>query len=142
MRQFVESIELSISQQKNCSLKEVSLTLHKNWRGTRGKNFCKTQNKDVSKGDNVKWITATSLGDCKDRTKAPIYFDTLKDKIDFNFNLENLTDPSCSEILPKVLTIKFTNGTGSIVYSNSHEMNNWLNPEKGEDYRTAKKLKG
>ena len=134
---YVESVELSISQQENCSAKEVYLILYKNW-GTGGKNSCETQNRDVSKRDNVTWTDRT-LGDCnRDPRKDNIYFDTSKDKIDFNFNI---TDPSCPEILPKVLTIKFKNGTGSIVYSNSHEMNNWLNPKKGEDYRTAKKLK-
>ena len=137
----MESITLSISQQENCSLtKEVSLTLYKNW-----VRICETQNKDVSKRDNVTWTSATSLGDCKDPMKNPIYFDISKDKINFNFNLENLTDPSCPEILPKVLIIKFKNSTGSrgsIVYTNSHEMNNWVNPKKGDDYRTAKKLKG
>ena len=147
----MESIQLYISQQGNCSKNYVFLTLYKNW-GTGGKKFCETQNIDISKRDNVTW-TSRSLGDCKygkDPNKTPFYFDISKDKIKFNFNLDNITDPSldnitdpsCPEILPKVLTIKFRNGTGSIVYSNSHEMNNWLNPKKGEDYRTAKKLKG
>ena len=147
----MESIELYIRQQENCSLEnEVYLTLYKNWE-TGGKNSCETQNKDVSKEDNVTWQTVRSLGDCKDPEKNPFYFDISKDKINFNFNLDNsgtkkslnnFTDASCPEILPKALTIKFRNGTGSIVYSNRNEMNNWLNPKKGEDYLTAKKLKG
>ena len=146
----MESVELYISQQENCSLeKEVYLTLYKNW-GTGGKNSCETQNKDVSKKDNVTW-TGRSLGDCGDPEKPPFYFDISKDKINFNFNLDNsgtkksldnLTDPPCPEILPKVLTIKFRNGTEPIFYSNRNEMNNWLNPKKGEDHHTAKKLKG
>ena len=123
--------------------KDVSLTLYKNW-GTGGKIFCETGVRDVSKKDNVTWSTR-SLGDCKGKDpKNPFNFDISEGKIKFNFNLDNLTDPSCPEILPKVLTIKFRNpnGTGSIVYSNSHKMNNWLNPKKGEDYGTAIKLKG
>ena len=145
----MESVELYISQQENCSLeREVYLTIYQNW-GTGGNISCETDNEDVSKKDNVTW-NGRSLRNCKD-PKNPFYFDVSKDKIKFNFNLDNsgtkksldnLTDPSCPKILLKVLTIKFRNGTGSIFYSNRNEMNNWLNPKKGEDYHTAKKQKG
>ena len=129
-----------ISQQENCSLeREVYLTIYQNW-GTGGNISCETDNEDVSKTDNVTW-NGRSLRDCKD-PKNPFYFDISKDKINFNFNLDNITETSCPEILPKVLTIKFRNGTEPIFYSNRNEMNNWLNPKKGEDYHTAKKIKG
>ena len=126
----LESVTLSIRNQTSCGGKQVYIKLYKNsenW--PPGENFCTTENLDFSDGTNRSWIRK-SLGRCEDN-----FFNSTKDTIEFNFNSTEILDIFC----PKVLTIKLKNG---MVYSNSHEMNDWFSPKKSGDNRIAKKLKG
>ena len=80
----------------------------------------------------ITWTGKNQLRSCRD-----ISFDLKNDVI--NFGLENFNSTNNSDICPQVLTIKFKNGT---VYSNSHELNNRLNPNNCGGRAEAKRLKG
>ena len=82
----------------------------------------------------LKW-TGKTLGNCSN-----LSFDLKNDEI--NFDLEYFNSTNNSDICPQVLTIKFKNNSGSIVYSNSHELNNRLNPNNCGGRAEVKKLKG
>ena len=85
----------------------------------------------------LKW-TGKTLGNCSN-----LSFDLKNDEI--NFDLEYFNSTNNSDICPQVLTIKFKNNSrlgGSPVYSNSHELNNRLNPNNCGGLPEAKKLKG
>ena len=134
--QKVESIELSIRQQLNCSEEGAYIKLYSNINSVRS---CDTESRDFSEktfsGRKVLSWTGKRLGSCG-RTS----FDLKNDEI--NFDLVNFNSTNNSDICPQVLTIKFKNNSGSIVYSNSHELNNRLNPNNCGGRAEVKKLKG
>ena len=118
----IESVELSIRQQLNCSEKNAYIKLYSNIKGDQN---CVTESKEFSEKtlpeERVLTWTGKPLGSCQDMS-----FDLKNDEI--NFNLVNFNSTNNSDICPQVLTIKFKNGSESTVYSNSHELNNRLNP--------------
>ena len=127
--QKIESVKLSIRQQQNCSEKGAYVKLY-----DKGVQICDTESRDFSEEKVLTW-TKKTLGSCRSTS-----FDLSNDVI--NFDLVNFNSTNNSDICPQVLTIKFKNGSGSTVYSNSHELNNRLNPNNCGDLAEAKKLKG
>merc|ERR1711971_1126825 len=136
--QKVESVQLSIRQQLNCSEKGAYIKLYSN----KGDQNCETESKDFSEktlsdDKHVLTWTGKTLGNCSN-----LSFDWKNDEI--NFDLEYFNSTNNSDICPQVLTIKFKNNSrsgGSPVYSNSHELNNRLNPNNCGGLPEAKKLK-
>ena len=130
----IESVKLSIRQQQNCSEKDAYVKLY-----FESVHNCDTKSKDFSEEtfseETFLTWTKKTLGNCQHKL-----FDLNKDVI--NFDLVNFNSTNNSDICPQVLTIKFKNGSGSTVYSNSHELNNRLNPDNCRDLAEAKKLKG
>ena len=131
LTQKIESVELSIRQQQNCSEKGAYIKLYSNLKNDLN---CDTKSKDISEEKVLTW-TEKTLGSCQN---AP--FDLKNDVI--NFDLVNFNSTNNSDICPQVLTIKFKNGSGSTVYSNSHELNNRLNSNNCGGQAEVKKLKG
>ena len=134
--QTIESVQLSIRQQLNCSEKGAYIKLYSNINSVQN---CVTESKDFSEKtfteEKVLTWSNKTLGSCQFTS-----FDLKNDVI--KFDLVNFDSTNNSDICPQVLTIKFKNGSGSTVYSNSHKLNNRLNLNNCGGQAGVKKLKG